>query len=49
MKVIPIPVLEDNYSYILVDDKTKEAAVVDPVEPSKILNVLSQTGAKLTR
>jgi len=48
MKVIPISVLEDNYAYILIDDKTKEAAVIDPVEPSKILNVLSQTGAKLT-
>ncbi|RUS33731.1 hypothetical protein BC938DRAFT_484216, partial [Jimgerdemannia flammicorona] len=48
MKIIPIPVLEDNYAYILIDDKTKEAAVIDPVEPTKILNVLSQTGAKLT-
>jgi hypothetical protein len=49
MKIIPIPVLEDNYSYICIDDKTKEAAVIDPVEPIKILNVLSQTGAKLSR
>lgn len=30
MKIIPIGVLEDNYSYILIDDKTKEAAVIDP-------------------
>ncbi|CEP16910.1 hypothetical protein [Parasitella parasitica] len=48
MKIIPISVLEDNYSYILIDDKTKEAAVIDPVEPIKILNVISQTGSKLT-
>ncbi|KAI8583684.1 hypothetical protein K450DRAFT_222282 [Umbelopsis ramanniana AG] len=48
MKIIPIQVLEDNYSYICIDDKTKEAAVIDPVEPIKILNVLSQTGAKLS-
>ncbi|RUS17088.1 beta-lactamase-like protein [Endogone sp. FLAS-F59071] len=48
MKIIPVPVLEDNYSYIIIDDKTKEAAVVDPAEPLKILNVLSQTGAKIT-
>ncbi|KAI8876985.1 hydroxyacyl glutathione hydrolase [Backusella circina FSU 941] len=48
MKIIPISVLEDNYSYILIDDKSKEAAVIDPVEPIKILNVISQTGAKLT-
>lgn len=49
MKIIPIGVLEDNYSYILIDEKTKEAAVIDPVEPIKILNVISQTGAKLSR
>lgn len=49
MKIIPIQVLEDNYSYILIDDKTKEAAVIDPVEPIKILNVISQTGSKLSR
>ncbi|CAO3589516.1 beta-lactamase-like protein [Absidia repens] len=48
MKIIPIGVLEDNYSYILIDEKTKEAAVIDPVEPIKILNVISQTGAKLS-
>ncbi|KAI8138128.1 beta-lactamase-like protein [Fennellomyces sp. T-0311] len=48
MKIIPIHVLEDNYSYILIDDKTKEAAVIDCVDPIKILNVVSQTGAKLT-
>jgi hydroxyacylglutathione hydrolase len=49
MKIIPISVLEDNYSYILIDDKSKEAAVIDPVEPIKILNVISQTGSKLSR
>lgn len=49
MKIIPIPALEDNYSYILIDEKTKEAAVIDPVEPIKVLNVISQTGAKLSR
>ncbi|KAI9481592.1 MAG: hydroxyacylglutathione hydrolase [Benjaminiella poitrasii] len=48
MKIIPVPALEDNYSYILIDDKSKEAAVIDPVEPIKILNVISQTGAKLS-
>ena len=31
-----IPALKDNYMYLLVDDETKEAAIVDPVEPKKI-------------
>ncbi|OAD77444.1 hypothetical protein PHYBLDRAFT_60577 [Phycomyces blakesleeanus NRRL 1555(-)] len=48
MKIIPIQALENNYSYILIDEKTKEAAVIDPMEPIKILNVISQTGAKLS-
>lgn len=31
-----IPALKDNYMYLLVDDETKHAAVVDPVEPEKV-------------
>ncbi|CAJ0875862.1 11148_t:CDS:2 [Entrophospora sp. SA101] len=40
MKIIPIPVLDDNYSYLVIDEKTNEGAIVDPVEPSKILLVI---------
>ncbi|CAG8435441.1 9142_t:CDS:2 [Ambispora gerdemannii] len=47
MKIIPIPVLEDNYSYLIVDDVTKEAAVVDPVEPSKVLEVSKAEGVTI--
>lgn len=31
MKVIPIPALSDNYMYLLIDEKTNNAAIVDPV------------------
>uniref|UniRef100_A0A0R3S212 hydroxyacylglutathione hydrolase n=1 Tax=Elaeophora elaphi TaxID=1147741 RepID=A0A0R3S212_9BILA len=31
MKVIPIPALSDNYMYLLIDEKTSNAAIVDPV------------------
>ncbi|KAL1923119.1 uncharacterized protein VTP21DRAFT_9495 [Calcarisporiella thermophila] len=48
MKIIPVPVLHDNYSYIIIDEKTNDAAVVDPAEPSKVVHVLNQTGAKLS-
>ena len=37
MNVTPIAALGDNYMYLLVDTKTREAAVVDPVEPEKVL------------
>jgi hydroxyacylglutathione hydrolase len=47
MKIFHIPCLEDNYSYLIIDEITKEAAVVDPVEPEKVLEVAKQHGANL--
>ncbi|KAG9291046.1 hypothetical protein G9A89_012918 [Geosiphon pyriformis] len=47
MKVIPIQVLEDNYSYLVVDKETREAAVVDPVEPEKVLSVVKSENLEL--
>ncbi|MGH0125630.1 UNVERIFIED_CONTAM: hypothetical protein FKN15_024157 [Acipenser sinensis] len=35
MKVELLPALTDNYMYLLIDEETKEAAIVDPVEPQK--------------
>ncbi|KAJ4720263.1 Hydroxyacylglutathione hydrolase [Melia azedarach] len=48
MKIFHIPCLEDNYSYLIIDEETNEAAVVDPVEPNKIVEFSRQQGAKLT-
>ncbi|CAG8554616.1 10228_t:CDS:2 [Paraglomus occultum] len=48
MRIIPIPIFEHNYSYLIIDDKANEAAAVDPAEPHKVLQVLARTGAKLT-
>jgi hydroxyacylglutathione hydrolase len=36
MKVRLLPALSDNYMYLVIDEKTKEAAIVDPVEPKKV-------------
>lgn len=36
MNVVPIEALSDNYMYLIIDEATKEAAAVDPVEPSKV-------------
>ncbi|KAG8380992.1 hypothetical protein BUALT_Bualt06G0074500 [Buddleja alternifolia] len=47
MQILHIPCLEDNYSYMIIDEATKEAAVVDPVEPHKILRVAQENGVHL--
>ena len=36
MKVHILPALSDNYMYLVVDEDTREAAIVDPVEPKKV-------------
>jgi len=48
MKVKIIPALEDNYMYLVVDAASKAAAAVDPVEPEKLLRVVSEEKANLT-
>ncbi|KAL6526897.1 Hydroxyacylglutathione hydrolase cytoplasmic [Orobanche gracilis] len=47
MQILLIPCLEDNYSYMIIDETTKEAAVVDPAEPRKILRVAEENGVEL--
>ena len=39
MRVRILPALSDNYMYLLVDDTTNEAAIVDPVEPDTVIKV----------
>jgi hydroxyacylglutathione hydrolase len=39
MRIRLEPALEDNYMYLLIDDETKQCAVVDPVEPEKVLSL----------
>lgn len=36
MTVHLLPALEDNYMYLLVDKATKQAAIVDPVNPQSV-------------
>uniref|UniRef100_A0A2C9K5P8 hydroxyacylglutathione hydrolase n=2 Tax=Biomphalaria glabrata TaxID=6526 RepID=A0A2C9K5P8_BIOGL len=48
MKVKILPALEDNYMYLIIDEATKQCAVVDPVEPDKVEAALSDEGVNLT-
>ncbi|KAG0240848.1 hypothetical protein BGW41_006603 [Actinomortierella wolfii] len=47
MRIFPIPVLEDNYAYIILNEASKDAVVVDPVEPTKVLDKAKELGAKV--
>ncbi|XP_075973804.1 hydroxyacylglutathione hydrolase tenzing norgay isoform X2 [Anticarsia gemmatalis] len=48
MDVKILPALQDNYMYLIVDKATKEAAIVDPVEPKTVLEAVKQNGVNLT-
>lgn len=36
VKVLPIPVLSDNYSYLIIDTQARLAVVVDPSDPQAV-------------
>jgi hydroxyacylglutathione hydrolase len=44
MNIIPVPALQDNYMYLVIDKKTREAAAVDPAEPEKLLSEAKKEG-----
>ncbi|XP_015272830.1 PREDICTED: hydroxyacylglutathione hydrolase, mitochondrial, partial [Gekko japonicus] len=48
MKVEILPALTDNYMYLIIDEETKQAAIVDPVQPQKVLDAVRKHGVKLT-
>merc|ERR1712086_69591 len=47
-RVTTVRALSDNYMYLIVDPATKQAAVVDPVEPERVLAAAAQQGATVT-
>ncbi|XP_067843100.1 probable hydrolase PNKD isoform X2 [Heptranchias perlo] len=47
MKILPIPVLSDNYSYVIIDTTSNVAVAVDPSDPLIVQACLEQEGATL--
>ena len=47
MRVEIIPCLQDNYSYLIIDDNNNSACVVDPGEAKPIINYLKNKNIKL--
>jgi len=42
MKVITIPILSDNYSYLIIDKENKSCSAVDPASPEEIIPFLEK-------
>jgi len=47
MKVIVVPVLTDNYSYLLIDESTNKAAAIDPAEPEKVIDAAKKENVEI--
>ena len=43
-----VPILDDNFSYLIHDKTTSTAALVDPAEPNKLLDVAKRLNATVT-
>lgn len=48
VQIYRLPALQDNYIFLLHDEQTQTAAVVDPAEPQLVLAQLHHLGATLT-
>jgi len=48
MKIRILPALSDNYMYLLMDQVTKEAAIIDPVDPDSVIKAVEEEGVNLT-
>ena len=46
--ILPVPFLNDNYSYLLVDHATRETAAIDPADPYTIGEVTRRLSLRLT-
>lgn len=47
MRIVQIPLLRDNYAYLVVCDKSNEAAIVDPSEAEPVLRRVKQEKVRL--
>jgi hydroxyacylglutathione hydrolase len=48
MSIIQIPLLRDNYGYLVVCQKTQTAAIVDPSEAEPVARRVAQENISLT-
>src|SRR5262245_18989631 len=49
MRVERLPTLQDNYTYLIVDEATGEAAVVDAPEVAPVVERVEKLGVRVTK
>jgi hydroxyacylglutathione hydrolase len=47
IKIEIIPCLQDNYSYLIIDERNNDACVVDPSEAKPIINFIERENINL--
>ncbi|CDO70767.1 hypothetical protein BN946_scf184798.g82 [Trametes cinnabarina] len=47
MKIVSVPVREDNYAYLLIDDSSNKAAAVDPYDVPKVKAAAQKEGVQI--
>ena len=47
MRVVPVPVREDNYAYLLIDEPSNKAAAVDVFDVAKVAEKATELGVEL--
>lgn len=46
IRILPVPCLQDNYAYLVLDDSEKKAAIVDASESEPVVLALTEAGAE---
>ncbi|KXJ25892.1 probable hydrolase PNKD [Exaiptasia diaphana] len=47
VKVLPIPIASDNYSYLIIDSEENQAVVVDPSDPNAVKEIIASEQVQL--
>lgn len=47
MRVVPVPVRDDNYAYLLIDEPSNKAAAIDPYDIKKVADAAAGLGVQI--
>ena len=47
MRIVPVPVRQDNYAYLLIDEPSNKAAAVDPFDLAKVTATATNLGVEI--